>query len=62
MGSITTTPLAHSVERRYSGGTNEMEIESRCLDEYGKMSIESNEKKEKKNVTGTISLAQKYRS
>ena len=40
----------HSVERRYGGGTNEMGIESRCLDEYGKMSIESRETKEKKNV------------
>ena len=38
----------HSVERRYGGGTNEMGIESRCLDEYGKMSIESRETKEKK--------------
>lgn len=35
------------------GGTNKMEIESRCLDEYGKMSIESREKKKKKeNVSG----------
>jgi hypothetical protein len=43
-----------------------MGIESRCLDEYGKISIESREtkeeKKEKKTVTGTISLTQKYRS
>jgi len=38
----------HSVERRYGGGTNEMGIESRCLDEYGKMSIESRETKRKK--------------
>jgi len=35
------------MERRYGGGTNEMGIESRCLDEYGKMSIESREKKKK---------------
>jgi hypothetical protein len=40
-----------------------MGIESRSLDEYGKMSIESHEKGKKKNVTGTISVAQKeYRS
>ena len=52
----------HSVERQY-GGTNEMGIESRSLDEYGKMSIKSREKGKKRNVTGTISLAQKeYRS
>jgi hypothetical protein len=43
------------------GARNEMGIESRSLDEYGKMSISSHEKEERKkrkekSVTGTISL------